>query len=334
MNTSPDSIPRRKQRIRKRWTARQMYLDEFEKIWTAQAAHHPNLTDECKAADSRRHFSSAPVEVAKGPDRHMRIGAELPPRTAGVGRGPAVPISAESQRLGDLHARRRNLGTDRPATRRTADEIDRIARHPRGDRVQESAVEARARRNRRARTSITHSIWRPAAKSGSKATPRPRSCGKSWATTTKNSRREQVGRRCGRPFGVREEGCVGPATDKRYGIAPAKAEQLADVTLEPNYASLSREAMRKLLPLMEKRRLPRSRKRGTVYGEYAGRRDCGFAAAGAGSRAAIAQSRRLPWSDRTAQGGQRLDPRIRQAGTNSRRVGPRLEAIPASSART
>ena len=47
---------------------------------------------------------------------------------------------------------------------------------------------------------------------------------------------------------------------KRYGIAPAKAEALADVTLEDGYASFSREAMQKLLPLMESGRVsPASR---------------------------------------------------------------------------
>ena len=35
-----------KQRIRKRWTARQMYFDEFEKILAVQAPHHPSLTGE------------------------------------------------------------------------------------------------------------------------------------------------------------------------------------------------------------------------------------------------------------------------------------------------
>ncbi|MCC7293510.1 MAG: type II CRISPR RNA-guided endonuclease Cas9 [Phycisphaerales bacterium] len=31
------------ERIRKRWTARQMYLDEFNHIWEAQASHHPAI---------------------------------------------------------------------------------------------------------------------------------------------------------------------------------------------------------------------------------------------------------------------------------------------------
>ena len=57
---------------------------------------------------------------------------------------------------------------------------------------------------------------------------------------------------------------------KRYGIAPGKAEELADVTLEPNYASLSREAMQRMLPLMEKGlRFAEAKKE--VYGASAGR---------------------------------------------------------------
>lgn len=37
-------------RIRNRYTTRQMYIDEFESIWTNQATYHKELTDELKAA--------------------------------------------------------------------------------------------------------------------------------------------------------------------------------------------------------------------------------------------------------------------------------------------
>jgi CRISPR-associated endonuclease Csn1 len=37
-------------RIRGRWTGRPMYLDEFEKIWSAQSPNHANLTDDAKAS--------------------------------------------------------------------------------------------------------------------------------------------------------------------------------------------------------------------------------------------------------------------------------------------
>ena len=61
----------RESRIRKAWTARKMYLDEFEAIWAAQSPHHPALTDEWKKADSRRHLSSTAAEIAKAPDRDV-----------------------------------------------------------------------------------------------------------------------------------------------------------------------------------------------------------------------------------------------------------------------
>lgn len=42
------------ERIRKRWTARQMYLDEFDRIWDAQRAYHPSLMTD--AARERVHY--------------------------------------------------------------------------------------------------------------------------------------------------------------------------------------------------------------------------------------------------------------------------------------
>lgn len=50
--TDPDG-----KRIRNRYTHRQMYLDEFEHIWSAQQDHHPEiLTEEAKAAVHRAIF--------------------------------------------------------------------------------------------------------------------------------------------------------------------------------------------------------------------------------------------------------------------------------------
>jgi len=40
--------PEQEQRIRGRWTARRMYEDEFQAIWTAQAEHHEDLGEEQK----------------------------------------------------------------------------------------------------------------------------------------------------------------------------------------------------------------------------------------------------------------------------------------------
>ncbi len=57
----PDTV-----RIRQRWTARQMYEDEFEKIWTAQQTHHPKLlTPRFKRKLEQAIFKQRPLKSSK-----------------------------------------------------------------------------------------------------------------------------------------------------------------------------------------------------------------------------------------------------------------------------
>jgi len=53
-------------RIRCRWTARRMFQHEFEQIWTAQAAHHTDLTDERKQRLFDAIFFQRPLKSQKG----------------------------------------------------------------------------------------------------------------------------------------------------------------------------------------------------------------------------------------------------------------------------
>ncbi len=54
-------------RIRQRWTARDMYEEEFEAVWSAQAAHHPDvLTDDLKRRAHKAIFFQRPLKSAKG----------------------------------------------------------------------------------------------------------------------------------------------------------------------------------------------------------------------------------------------------------------------------
>lgn len=55
------------ERIRKRWTSRQMYLDEFEKIWTKQAQFHSQMTEEAKARVHAAIFFQRPLK----PQTHL-----------------------------------------------------------------------------------------------------------------------------------------------------------------------------------------------------------------------------------------------------------------------
>lgn len=53
------------ERIRKRWTARQMYVDEFNAIWQAQAPHHPSiLTEAFRSELYRAIFFQRPLKSA------------------------------------------------------------------------------------------------------------------------------------------------------------------------------------------------------------------------------------------------------------------------------
>ncbi len=53
-------------RIRQRWTARQMYRDEFEAIWLAQDAHHSQLTDELRERLEAAIFDQRPLKSQRG----------------------------------------------------------------------------------------------------------------------------------------------------------------------------------------------------------------------------------------------------------------------------
>lgn len=53
-------------RIRQRWTSRQMYFDEFERMWEKQASHHASLTPEMKKRIFRAIFFQRPLKSQKG----------------------------------------------------------------------------------------------------------------------------------------------------------------------------------------------------------------------------------------------------------------------------
>lgn len=64
-------------RIRQRWTAREMYTTEFEAIWTAQSAHHPDLlTPKLKRRLEQALFRQRPLKSAA----HLIGRCELEPK--------------------------------------------------------------------------------------------------------------------------------------------------------------------------------------------------------------------------------------------------------------
>jgi CRISPR-associated endonuclease Csn1 len=88
-------LPPTERRIRgpEAWTARSMYEEEFEKIWTAQAQHHPSLLDEQRQKKIRQAlFFQRPLWFDPG-----SVGqCELEP---GERRAPAYLLTAQRFRL-------------------------------------------------------------------------------------------------------------------------------------------------------------------------------------------------------------------------------------------
>ncbi len=256
-----------KQRIRKRWTARQMYLDEFEKIGSAQSPHHANLTDEWKQRIHGAIFHQRPLKSQKG-----LIGmCELEP---GCHCAPRASLEAQRfrylQKVNDIEIARPDgiieggLSSEQRSkliealethAERTFDQVRTIVglKTPRGSDAKYT-FNLEAGGEKKLKGNATNTKLRKVLDDDyDKFTP------------------DQLARIIDDLLAYEKPDALARRLVKLYGITPDKAAQLADVMLEDGYASLSREALRKLLPLMEQgKRFATAKKE--VYGEYAGRK--------------------------------------------------------------
>ncbi len=257
------------QRIRKRWTARQMYLDEFEKVWAAQSPHHPSLTAEWKERIHDAIFHQRPLKSQKG-----LIGTcELEPDCR---RAPRASVEAQRfrylQKVNDLeivtpdgeiwamtdpyHADLRGRLIELLDTHAEIEFKSLRSKlglkKPKGSE-QDFAFNLEAGGEKRLKGNATAVKMR-----------------KVLGDEYEKLSPEQLTGVVEDLLEYEKPDALARRLAKRYGIAPGKAEELADVTLEPNYASLSREAMQRMLPLMEKGlRFAEAKKE--VYGASAGR---------------------------------------------------------------
>ena len=257
------------QRIRKRWTARQMYLDEFEKIVAAQSPRHSALTEVSKEQIHDAIFRQRPLRSQKG-----LIGTcELEPDCR---RAPRA--SVEAQRFRYLQK---------------VNDLEIVT--PDGEIWSLIEPSHRDLRQKLIELLDTHAEVEFKSLRSKLGLKKPKGSDKDFTFNLEaggekrlkgNATAVKLRKILGDDYEkLSSEQLVGVVEDlleyekpdalarrltNRYGIAPTKADDLADITLEPNYASLSREAMRKLLPLMEKGlRFAEAKKE--VYGTNAGR---------------------------------------------------------------
>jgi CRISPR-associated endonuclease Csn1 len=238
-------------RIRGRWTARAMYRDEFSQIWDAQEKSHPELlTEERKDILFRAIFHQRPIKF--DPDVIGRCELEQ-----GERRAPAYLLTTQRFRLLD---KVNNLKVnDCPLT--PAD---------RGKLIQELELQGDLTfKQIRKLLGLTKDDLLNLQAGGEEKLPGNRTSsqfyevfGQRWLDMPPEERERAVEyvNAFEKPDKLEE------AARRKWGLDGDSAKKFAAISLEADYLSFSREAMQKLLPLMEEG-VPLATARKQVYPE-------------------------------------------------------------------
>jgi CRISPR-associated endonuclease Csn1 len=228
-------------RIRQRWTHRDMYEDEFEKIWEAQAVHHPEiLTPERKKELKRAIFFQRPLRFPRELVGHC----ELEPEEVRASRhyfiaqrfrllqglnNLRLAVPGEAER--DLTTEERTkLDNDLELKGdHTFGQIRKLLGLKRAIFNLESGGEKLLRGNRT--TAQFYKVF-----------------GERWLEMSAAEHEQAL--QDVRSI-VKEETLLRRARE-HWKLDPELAKQFADITLEPDYFNLSRKAMERLLPLLER----------------------------------------------------------------------------------
>jgi len=229
------------ERIRKRWTSRQMYQHEFDTIWAAQQAFYPDiLTDELKAKISKRIFFQRPLRSQK----HLIGECEL---EHGQKRAPMAIMAAQRFRMLQQVNHTRVITKDGEVRWFTPEERQALLNvlDVDGDLKFTKAKKLKALSN------IDSFNFEEGGeekflgnRTAAKIAP---VFGVRWNEFTDAEKDEIVNDL--RSF-EKEEPLVKRAKD-HWKLSEEQARKFAGIKLEDMYCRLSRRALRKLLPLME-----------------------------------------------------------------------------------
>jgi CRISPR-associated endonuclease Csn1 len=228
-------------RIRTKYTQRGMFQGEFEKIWTAQAAHHPDLLmDPRKKAFHHAVFYQRPLRFprnlvgcceleTKSPRaaKHLLISQKFRMLQA-LNNLRIVPPDGTGER--ELSADERNILLDRlqDGGDLTFADARKLPQFRKSKFNLEAGGEKRLPGNR------TNAKFQELL-------------GEKWKAMNpaeKNIAVEFV-------WSFEKQEKLADAAAKKWGIDPGSAQNLADVVLEADYLNVSRAAMEKLLPILE-----------------------------------------------------------------------------------
>ncbi len=228
------------QRLRGRYTSRAMYEEEFEKIWSAQAPHHPRLTLDLRKRLYRAIFFQRPLKSPKS-----LVGrCALEPRYR---RAPAAGLLFQRyrilQQVNDTEVItpegiRRPLS---PEERRRL--IDALEHAPKLS-FHRAKKEMGLARN----ATINFEAGAREEYSGNETACKLREVfGSRWDTMAEAERGEVIHDL----LSIESEEALERRGSDRWGLKEEQARAFARVSLPPGYGALSSKAMRRLLALME-----------------------------------------------------------------------------------
>lgn len=229
-------------RIRTRHTARKMYADEFEAIWSAQASHNPTLlTDTLKKDIRRAIFFQRPLKSAK----HLIGLCDLEPKRR---RAPIALLIAQRfrllQKVNDLEITDTHTGEVRRLT--PEERIKLVAQlSSDGDRTF-----AKIRKSLSLTAFHTFNLERADEKMiGNRTAQKLRDIfGVRWDEMGEEDRDclvEDV-------RSIQKNEALEKRGRDRWGLSDEAAQKLSKVNLEEGHCALSRQALLKVLPLMER----------------------------------------------------------------------------------
>src|SRR6185437_15884949 len=236
------------ERIRARWTSRDMFETEFDAIWAAQHVHHPTiLTDERYKELRHAIFHQRPLWF----DRNTigRCDLEKDRR-----RAPMYLLAAQRFRLLQTVNNLTLLPPGEPEMPLSADDRQKL--------INELETKGDLKYDRvRKLLGLTKEYQFNLERGGEKTTRGNRTnaeflsvFGGRWLSMTKQQRDDAVEY----VHSFQSAAKLQQAAQKRFDLSPELSEKLTEITLEPEYLGHSRQAIEKLLPLLEK---------GITYGE-------------------------------------------------------------------
>lgn len=244
------------QRIRHRWTSRAMYQAEFNAIWAAQAPHHPDiLNDELKKRLLRAIFYQRPLRSQKG-----LIGkCEL---ESGRRRAPIALLQAQRfrllQKVNDMEIVAQDFARRKPTPDERATILD-VLEH--NDEVTFAAL----RKALKLPKGHTFNLEQGGEKKlfGNRTAARLRAIfGDRWDAFTDDERDRIVED----VRSIQKEQTLEKRGRNAWGLDEQAAKSFGALNLEDGYLSLSRQAITKLLPLMEQG-IPFATAKKQVYGD-------------------------------------------------------------------